>query len=47
MQYRIKGNKGPVNGFYLMLLKRDSEGKVHIVRHALTEISTRYSSFSK
>jgi ketosteroid isomerase-like protein len=47
MQYRIKGNKGPVNGFYLMLLKRDSEGKVHVVRHALTEISTRYSSFSK
>jgi ketosteroid isomerase-like protein len=47
IQYWIKGNNGPVKGFYLMLLKRDSEGKWHIVRHALTEISTRYSSPSK
>jgi hypothetical protein len=47
IQYWIKGNNGPVKGFYLMVLKRDSEGKWHIVRHALTEISTRYSSPSK
>ena len=32
IQYWIKANNGPVKGFYLMVLKRDSEGKWHIVR---------------
>ena len=47
IQYWIKANNGPVKGFYLMVLKRDSESKWHIVPHALIEISTRYSSPSK
>jgi ketosteroid isomerase-like protein len=32
IQYWIKANNGPVKGFYLMVLKWDSEGKWHIVR---------------
>ena len=38
IEYFSKTENTVVKGFYLMVLKRDSQGQWHIVRQALTEI---------
>jgi ketosteroid isomerase-like protein len=38
IEYYSKTENAVVKGFYLMVLKRDSQGQWHIVRQALTEI---------
>jgi ketosteroid isomerase-like protein len=38
IQYYSKTDKAVVKGFYLMVLKRDSQKQWHIMRQALTEI---------
>jgi uncharacterized protein (TIGR02246 family) len=45
--YWIKGTVAPIKGFYLMVLKRDSDGKWQIVRQAFAGTSVRYDSNPK
>jgi uncharacterized protein (TIGR02246 family) len=42
--YWIKGTVAPIKGFYLMVLKRNSDGNWQIVRQAFAGPSVRYDS---
>jgi uncharacterized protein (TIGR02246 family) len=44
IQYWLRGNGGPMKGYYVTVLKRNSEGRWVIACQAFTEIDTRNSS---